>query len=146
MTSAPDVPLEESAIAAIERACLRLVHAFNHRADERDHDGILALFTEDCLYDFAGKEFRGTAALRSALAAGPSDRGMVHMSSDVIVDVLDEQSATSRGHVLIAEIFGSERAPVRFASFADEYRLTDKGWRIQRRRLRHTLTPVTDKA
>ncbi|MFJ9381231.1 nuclear transport factor 2 family protein [Streptomyces sp. NPDC101455] len=136
--------LTESEIITVERACLRLVHEFNHRADERDDEGVVALFTQDCLYEPAGRQVEGKAALRAALAASPPNRGMVHMSSDVIVDVVDATSATGRGHVLIAEIFGSERAPVRFASFADEYRLTDEGWRIHQRRLRHKLTPVTD--
>jgi SnoaL-like domain len=136
--------VDEQAVATIERACLRLVHEFNHRADQRDHEGVIALFTEDCRYEPAGAVVEGVAAFRAALAASRPDRGMVHMSSDVIIDVVDETSATGRGHVLIAEMFGSERAPVRFGSFEDEYRLTVGGWRIHRRRLQHMLQPVGD--
>ena len=134
--------LPESTIATIERSCRRLVHEFNHRADEQDSEGLLALFTEDCRYDLAGKVVDGRAQLRAVLAAGRTDRGMVHMSSDLILDVLDETTVTGRGRVLIAEIFGTERAPIRFATFTDEYRLTDEGWRIHRRRFRHMLTPI----
>jgi uncharacterized protein (TIGR02246 family) len=144
MSAGPGTGLTESAAAAVERACLRLVHEFNHCADNRDNEGVLALFTEDCLYEPSGREVRGKDAFRAALAASPSNRGMVHMSSDVIVDVIDEKSATGRGHVLIAEIFGAERAPIRFASFTDVYQLTDEGWRIHQRRLQHTLTPVNE--
>jgi hypothetical protein len=146
MNAGPGTDLTESAVTAIERACLRLVHEFNQRADDRDNEGVLALFTEDCLYEPSGREVNGKAAFRAALAASPPNRGMVHMSSDVIVDVIDEKSAAGRGHVLIAEIFGAERAPIRFASFTDVYRLTDEGWRIHQRRLWHTLMPVNDHA
>jgi hypothetical protein len=146
VTSQSEVALPGAYVLDVERTCLRLIHEFNHRADEADHEGILELFTEDCLYDLAGSEVNGKSALRERLLAGPPERGMVHMSSDVIIDVAGEKSATGRGHVLIAEIFGTERAPVRFASFADEYRLTELGWRIHTRRFRRMLTPVSKQA
>lgn len=129
----------------IERACTRLIHQYAYLNDARDVAGLVQLFTEDAvLYRPAApdKPITGREALAAAFSQRPATVVTFHSCTDVMVDVIDHQTATAVSRILL--LTGTRdpeggRMPVDVKPplpgvFRDTLRLTEQGWQFAERR------------
>jgi hypothetical protein len=80
----------------IESDCTRLMHRFNWAVDNMDYDEVESLFDEDCIFSRADKYYYGYSGLRESLNNRPIDRITRHLSSNIIIDVVDGDNATGK--------------------------------------------------
>ncbi|MXO70145.1 nuclear transport factor 2 family protein [Alteraurantiacibacter buctensis] len=131
---------------AIEADVTRLIHQYTWANDVADWTQCAALYTEDAVFrrPSGGEAIVGRQAiLASFLARKP--RAQRHAIANVLVDVVDEQTATAKSVIVLymgdaAEDGGQEtQLPVQDASspligtFADRCVLTADGWRFAER-------------
>ena len=125
---------------------LEQIGRYSYAADERDAEGLVALFTDDgvierWLTDSEAPEERtaGSAALR-AWAQGhydarPEGVQTRHHQRATVFDELVADRARTRTMLLLTRIGPGDRHPVSTGSgvYHDEWRRTADGWRIARR-------------
>lgn len=124
----------------IEAACRRLVESFALAVDGRDYDRAMPMFTPDAHYEPLGHVLDGHAAIRRYLDNRPGDRVTLHIASNIVIDVLDDRSATGRSYVTYVNTAAGgtgDGAPfdgiTLIASYDDTFRLSDGAWRFARR-------------
>ena len=133
----------EPELAAIERACHRLVVAYARATDLGDAAAAGALFTEDGVLEMpGGRRFVGRAAIAGRIAAQPPRQVSRHLLSNVEVAACSTEHA--RGSLLVTMYRGSAAddgrtvhldGPYLVGEYGDAYRRTPDGWRIAHRRL-----------
>lgn len=130
----------------IERACERLVVQFCHYVDHGEAQRIADLFSEDGVWSVPGiSTLTGQAELRAGLGERQAKQSRVarHVCSNVLIDVLDEDTAEGVAYVANyrhdrgPEENDTDLAPVDHPLMIGEYRdrfvRTPEGWRIARR-------------
>jgi ketosteroid isomerase-like protein len=82
----------------IESKCVRLMTEFSWRVDAKDYDGVLKLFTQDCIFGRTDLQYNGHIGLRKALDARSADRVTRHALSNIVIDVLDPDNARGKAY------------------------------------------------
>ncbi|AMK19580.1 MULTISPECIES: nuclear transport factor 2 family protein [Sphingobium] len=130
---------------AIEAECNRLVVAYAVLVDRRRYDEMVALFTEDCLFERPGVEAKGSEALRAFLDSRPATIATRHLCSHPFFERVGADEATAITYVTIFHGEGSDEGPnevpgvAGLAEFHDVFRLTPNGWRIAHRVAKPTM-------
>jgi hypothetical protein len=107
--------------------------------DLDDHEGWVALFTPDAVYEVYSREFAGHDGLRSMAEAAP---GGFHLGGPVVVDLDGDRARTTRNLLFVDRNTGQQRQAV----YADDLVRTQDGWRIERCRCRfHTPDGLADR-
>lgn len=127
----------------IEVECLHLIATFYHHVDNFEDEQLTALFAPDAVFIRRQNKFHGQADILAAHAARPRDRITRHVSTNIVVDVIDGHHATGRSYCLIyaypelpkAGEMLPMPAPREFGEWHDEFILTDAGWKFARRQL-----------
>jgi len=122
----------------IEAACQRLAAAFCQTSDANEADLYEALFTADARFIRPDGELRTARAIGDALRQRPAAMGVWHLSGNAIVDVEGPNQASGVGNLMVVRHdrnTGVTQPPV-YASYRDEYVLTDEGWKIAQRQVR----------
>lgn len=137
--------LDEVSVAAIERACTRLVLRSIRAFDEQDWGAYAGLFTADGVFIRANEPDRplaGREAIREALAARSATRLTRHLCTNIEIDVLDARSARGLCYLLLyaGDASQPERAAgrpsdavQRVGEYRDSFVSTSDGWRLSRR-------------
>ncbi len=138
--------LAEEQVAAIERACARLVLRSIRAFDEQDWPAYASLFTEDGVFIRASEPdqpLAGRAAIRAALAARPAARLTRHLCTNIEIDVLDADHACGSCYLVLYAGDPSQRESAaggrpaevsqRVGEYRDAFVRTAEGWRIGRR-------------
>lgn len=131
--------------ALIRQVCTDLIVRYAYLNDERRYDELAALFTEDAvLYRPSAPEqgIAGRAAILAAFRKRPADTMTFHVTSDILVEVTDEENAQARSRILLLSGTRPQeggalpldvRAPVP-GVFRDRFALTAQGWKFAERR------------
>lgn len=129
---------------AAEQDCARLVVGYCHAADHDDAASFVALFTADAQWSRPnGSTVTGHDAMREYFATRPAHVVSRHICTNVLIQVTGDDSAV--GHSLATVYRGSRTdsaegrpavltSPVAIVENHDDFRRTEFGWRIQRRR------------
>lgn len=126
----------------IERACERTLIRATHLADFEPAGSSAAMFTDECVWDFAayGIRLTGREALRahlqrSAPTPPPAPGERRHTLTNVLVDAVDERTATSTAYWAYAAATGPGglRGISTMGVYRDRLLLTSEGWRIAHR-------------
>lgn len=133
-----------------EQACTRLCHDFAWTVDQRDYAAFVALFAEDGVFDRAGQRSEGHTAIRQFLDARPIDRVTRHLCTNIRIDRVGPGTAVGTCSALM---YAANRvsgpataqplpvsAPV-VVDYADDYVLTDRGWKFKCRRVALVFQP-----
>jgi len=131
--------------ARIRQACTDLVTRYAYLNDERRFEELVALFTEDAILFRPSAPEQGIAgrpAMLAALRTRTAETMTFHMTSDVLVEVVDAQHAQARSRILLlsgtraqdgSALPAALKAPVP-GVFRDSFRLTGDGWKFCERR------------
>jgi hypothetical protein len=131
--------------ALIRQACTDLIVRYAWLNDERRYEELVALFTEDAvLYRPSAPEqaIAGRPAILAAFRKRPFETMTFHVTSDILVDVQDEENAQARSRILLlsgtrpqdgSALALDAKAPVP-GVFRDRFRLTPRGWQFAERR------------
>ena len=123
----------------IESACARLSVQYCFAVDAREYDKFIGLFTEDAVWTTPGREpWRGHAGIRQFTSEISTKQTVRHLASNILVDVIDENHARGMSCTTVYRHMGNEapapmEGPALIVENRDEYRRTDKGWRIASR-------------
>lgn len=136
----------------IERECHKLMVDYNIYNDSLDIDAFLSLWTDDCVFSRVVPEpvfqVSGHDGLRAAMnqVIVGSDRLRRHLLVNPKITVRDTDSA--EGFCIGLAIYGpagDRSLPVAMGGvelvgeYRDQYRRTDKGWKIARRELTRVI-------
>lgn len=123
---------------AIEAECARIINRFVWYADSGDYEKTIALFTPDCQFGYdGGTLYEGHDGLRSLFEMiGTSQHKSVHLTTNILVDVIDENNAESRA---FSQIYNGDAppdadgnlpplSPFTIMRFDGAFRRTDEGW------------------
>ena len=131
--------------AFIRQACTDLIVRYAWLNDERRYDELAALFTDDAvLYRPSAPHLgiAGRSAILEAFRKRPAEVMTFHVTSDVLVDVVDAHCAQACSRILLLSgtraLDGSAlpldaKAPVP-GVFRDRFVLTPQGWKFAERR------------
>jgi hypothetical protein len=131
--------------ALIRQACTDLIVRYAWLNDERRYDDLALLFAEDAvLYRPSAPEqgIVGRPAILAAFRKRAVDAMTFHVTSDVLVEVEDEERAQARSRILLLSATGPRdasgpppeaRTPVP-GVFRDRFVLTPQGWKFSERR------------
>jgi hypothetical protein len=145
LLAAGPVPAEQ--VAAIERACERLVLDYAHYRDTNDGDAYAALFADDASLVFPRASSKGRAIIRRDFDRQSAIPWRRHVTTNIRIAVLDADHAEGTSYVTV---YGGGRSPEAGASappldgpsaigeYRDRYIRTPAGWRFAER----TFTPV----
>lgn len=109
-----------------------LISLHGHMADDRQHDRLDVLFTDDAAYDVSAYDFgvvRGLDALIELFRQRPGTQPIGHHVTNVIVAPRDDHTATVRSKGLAVMADGTTGT----VTYDDVVVRTDAGWRISRR-------------
>lgn len=134
--------IDDTQRRAIEADVTRLIHQYTWANDAADWPVCAALYTEDAVFrrPSGGDPIVGRAAiLASFLARAP--RVQRHAIANVLVDVVDPQTATAKSVIVLYMGDAAEDGglPVQDANsplvgtFTDRCVLTSEGWRFAER-------------
>lgn len=112
-----------------------LIHEYCRTLDEMDLDGLVALFTEDCVVDY-GPQIRseGAAALHRDLGRMWRWARTSHHSGGAQIRFTGADTATATSYVLAWHEAPDGSTATMMGQYHDELRRTADGWRIARRR------------
>jgi hypothetical protein len=129
----------------IRQVCTDLIVGYAYLNDERRYEELAALFTEDAvLYRPSAPErpIVGRSAILDAFRKRPVETMTFHVTSDILVDVEDEEHAEARSRILLLSATRPQdgsalphdaKAPVP-GVFRDRFVLTPQGWKFAERR------------
>lgn len=128
-------------VEEVRRACERLVIEFAHGVDHRDVAAVLAVFTEDAIFERKGERLEGRAAIGAAQRSRPPGLVTQHLCTTMKIDVLDASNATGVVYFLLFRHEGDAPPdgpvampmPQTVGEYHDNYVKTGQGWRIARR-------------
>lgn len=123
--------------------CSQVVLRFFRALDEDDLQALLGLVAEDGVWTRQGVDLAGHQAIRDAFAARPADRTVLHVISNLIVDVAGPDSACVAGYMTVYAAprqkgagVAPAAAPRLVAVMNTDLRKVPGGWRITRQRSR----------
>lgn len=122
---------------AVRNLLARIVY----EGDEGDLDMYLTLFDEDAVWSMPGVEHRGIAAVRQGVEQRRADgltgpgSGKRHVLTTIEVGV-DGDDATARSTWLLVGGEGLQPALLRYGTYHDRLRRTDRGWVLAERTIR----------
>jgi hypothetical protein len=131
--------------AFIRQACTDLIVRYAWLNDERRFDELAALFAEDAVLYRPSAPTQGIAgrgAILEAFRKRPFETMTFHVTSDVLVEVQDEEHAQARSRILLLSGTRPQdagalplelKAPVP-GVFRDRFLLTPQGWKFSERR------------
>jgi hypothetical protein len=123
----------------IERACTRLNSEYSLYVDTGRVNDFLDLFMTDGSWVLAGlPPMQGREQMNGYFAERDPKTRSRHVVSNVLIDVVDDRTARGSSYATVYRHVGDERTapmngPIGVAVYTDEFRLTDKGWKFQRR-------------
>jgi hypothetical protein len=139
--------MDEQTIAAVERACVRLVHSYARCADFGETQNAAALFTLQGLLEMpGGRCYAGREAIRKRLEEQPANQVSRHMIGNLLIDPVDADRA--RGFCYFTLYRGmrndaagplASQVPFVVGHYDDEFERTADGWRFSVRRLTFTF-------
>ena len=126
---------------AIEAECTRLINDFVWYADTSDYEKTIALFMPDCTFGYdGGTLYQGHDGLRTLFGMlAANQRKSVHITTNVLVDVIDEDNAESKAY---SKIFFKDDpgagplAPFTIMRFDCRFSRADGNWRASQWRTR----------
>lgn len=135
--------MDRGDLIAIEWECARLINLYARLTDEARWADVVALYTEDGLMTrptAPDTPIVGHEALLAAFTARPP-RISRHICANIVVTVENAREASAESAILLftgspAEDGGPpvpDGAPL-VGTYADSFRLTDRGWRFAERR------------
>jgi len=132
---------EDIDLVAAEHECIKLMVGYCVHADHGDAEAFAALFAEDGAWvQGSGQEIRGRDALRAYIRARSPRVLTRHVSTNMLVRVVDAHTATGVAYAVVfreRDYDGAVPAPMRLPEavieYRDEFRYTSDGWRIMRR-------------
>jgi hypothetical protein len=83
----------EKSISMIE--CQHAIHSFYMSLDGSDFQAVSSLFASNGIWHRQGKQLVGPAAVLEALLDRPAGRVTAHMVQNVVITVIDTQSASA---------------------------------------------------
>jgi hypothetical protein len=124
--------------AAIDVECTRLFNEFCWRIDAFDYDGAIDLFVPDCTFTRVDEVFEGTDGVRTVLERRDQNRTTLHLCTNIVIDVVDRDTATGKTYVTVFGHIGplkaGEEAPLTVPDSIvrndAEFTRTDAGWRF----------------
>ncbi len=125
----------------IERACERLTNSYANLLDAYDYEGFMGLWADDAVLNMLGREHAGRAAIRTWLDTREPDMICRHLVTNIVTDVVDENSAKGFCYTLAYRVQGGrgrEPGPLEQPTFLVQYhnefrRDPDRGWVFARR-------------
>ena len=110
--------------------------------DHVDPEGFAGIYTEDAMYKPAAvpEPINGRAAILDWMREYPRDRLGRHLSTNQIVEVLDDDHATGTSYAVVfrepqprLDQVSTKVTPRSVAEYYDTFRRTPEGWRIASR-------------
>ena len=148
MTGATDHDLTVDERIAIEHQLIQLNHAFANHIDNGRFEELIALFTEDGVFDRAGLVHRGHQEMREAFSQRPPVTTR-HLLSNFYFDSVSRDAATGICYSLTYHahgvfdgdplVYGTTHG--RLIDMHDQYRRTADGWRLAQRVAVPVLVP-----
>jgi hypothetical protein len=130
--------MEESVREGIERICNGLIVRLIHHYDHGEAEQAAALFVPDGVWVKSNIPYRGREAIVASFSVQP-DRVMRHFTSNILVEVQDEERASVVTDYLAfvgRRADGNAEAPLDLPASLGEWRTslvaTADGWRIER--------------
>lgn len=135
----------------IEQDCERLATTYPICLDFRRFERLLGLFTEAGTLDIDGHAIAGKDALGAYMNQRPVGRTTRHVSSNILIDVIDEDRASGIAYLTgyrfdaadLTDATERRRAPFDgpfvVGHYDDDYVRTPDGWRFERRRVTPTF-------
>jgi hypothetical protein len=126
----------------IEHDCRKLSDLYCKHLDHRNPDGFASLFTEDAVYKPAIQPvpIETRARILEWFHTYPADRTVRHLSTNQVVDVIDERTAKGTSYALTFREakpeegkISSQTNPRAVVEYVDTYRRTDDGWKFATR-------------
>ncbi len=119
-----------------------LIKLHGHHADDGDFDAMLALFTDDVVYDLTGvgmDPVTGHDQIRALAREIGEDNPVAHLVTNIVLTPVgqDEVHARSKGIAVMAD--GSAGS----ATYDDVAIRTEDGWRISHRRITARRVPLS---
>lgn len=128
----------------IEQACTKLVNQFSNYNDQSDYESLCGLFADNAAFarPTDPENFTtGREAILAAFRSRPNDRITRHLISNIIIDVIDENTAKG---ICYATLFmaPADAEPAKFGvkanpsqllgEFYIDFQMSDSGWKISR--------------
>ncbi len=135
--------MEKVEVRDVQSACTELSIAYARHVDFGEYDRFVDLFTEDARLSL-GFALEGRDEIRRSMTKRSLELRSRHVMTNILVDVLSETTATGISYLTLFRHSGPEtleagavafHAPSAVGHYADEYRLTDDGWKIASRQL-----------
>ncbi|MEL7538545.1 MAG: nuclear transport factor 2 family protein [Pseudomonadota bacterium] len=131
---------------AIEAACDELIDQYAIARDRFDAESYAAVFADDGVLVLPDATYRGRAAIAARLRQGAGKTRSQHFMSSREIRVIDSRKATGLVYAMIfiealppavsADQALTTDGPLAIGAYHDEYRLTERGWKIARREFR----------
>lgn len=124
----------------IERACERLIMLYALHADNYAPDAVAALFAENAVLNRGEGDAVGRAAILAAFNRRRPDAAVRHISTNVVIDVKGDMSASGVSTMMLYRKFGSADLPQplepleMIVDYHDTFGRTSVGWRFLHRR------------
>ena len=125
---------------SIRDTCQSLSIRFGRLQDERNHDDLADLMTEDATYVRLGEELSVSKFIAWIKTTPPNITR--HVVTPTEIELLDSHTATGLTYYTIYLYSGDEEAPYPLAGpfvvgeYHETFKRTDKGWKINRREAR----------
>jgi hypothetical protein len=108
--------------------------------DRDEIDRCVALFTEGGSFEVYGRSFEGRDAIRKMMVSAP---GGLHLGGPPLVEDVDGDRARVQQNLLFVD---RETGDSRRALYTDEFRRTENGWRIHKRKCQFLIaTGISDR-
>ncbi|MEM6627779.1 MAG: nuclear transport factor 2 family protein [Pseudomonadota bacterium] len=133
--------MDENSRQLIQNACIELSTKFAFHVDHGDAEAVAALFAQDGVFSREGALLEGAEGVLNALKRRPPTRVTRHVCTNILVDVVDENTATGNTYFLLYEGEDPDQSgaalplttPVTVGEYQDQFVRTEQGWKIARR-------------
>jgi hypothetical protein len=116
-----------------------LVHRYSYYVDNKLHDEVASLFTEDCVVDYGpgfGPPTRGRKAFRGLFGIGRGFVNTSHHNANVLIGFDGEDRARVRASCYAWHETAEGATPRIWGAYYDVVVRTAEGWRFAERQLR----------
>ena len=103
--------MDELLAAARSLACQQAIHRFDAALDAADFATVAAAVAPEGVWHRQGKALRGPGEVAAAMAERPAGRVTAHLVQNLVVTLLDAQTATARYNTLVFRHDGAAGAP-----------------------------------
>ena len=145
--------LDDAHAMLVERACARLVTQYCHFVDHGQASKIAELFTDDGVWTSPDTTMTGRVEIQRGFAGRErnSRRMSRHVCSNLLIDVLDEATATGVAYLTLYRHDGEEGRslspvgpPALIGEYRDLFQRTTDGWRFKRRETQVSFAQIRD--